>query len=61
MFILFLLIFFGLVGRWVFLTIFDFITGYEKQEKTTIINHHYHDNRSINITESEYKNRLGSE
>ena len=59
LFVLFIL--FGLAGRWVLLTIFDLITGYEKQEKTTIINHHYHDNRSINITESQYTDLYSSE
>lgn len=51
--ILFLILFVGLplLGWFVFTSIFDAVTGYDKpvKSKDTYITNHYHDNRSVHI------------
>lgn len=56
--LLFLLIFIGLplLGWWVGVSIFDYLTGHKKETPNTYITHihHYHDNRSITIQQQEH-------
>jgi len=63
-FIFIILLFVGCVFgcRWLFLSIFDGLSGSSPKEtyvdKTTHIHHHYHDNRSIIMDGEEFKKTL---
>ncbi len=56
----------GLLGRFIFLTIFDSVFGKPKDEypydSTYIdnsVHHHYHDNRSVHVNGEDVTKHLG--